>query len=164
MNRSTLAIATAIPLAAALALVGCGSPEPRTPGELPPGAQPSLTGNRLVGTAWELIAIELPTQRTPIIVHEPEEYLLVFPDSQTVAIQADCNSCRGRYNTTGRAVALRAECETMGCGPDSKSELYLAMVNTATSFSISSRGEELYVNCAREDGRLTFRRHGRPED
>jgi hypothetical protein len=152
-------------LVVALAAIGCSAgrnvPANYQGGRLPAGAaagdEIATTENRLAGTVWELIAID-PPDRSPIFVPDPDRYLLQFKSETALAVKADCNSCEGMYNSGGRALAVRVECVTQNCRPGSYGELYLAAINSATTFSFSGNGEELYVNFGAERGTLTFRR------
>ena len=159
-------------LVSALLLGGCSAgrevPANYAGGELPAtdtatqeqaaAEQATMQSNQLVGTVWELIVIDMP-DRGSIFIDVPSDYLLQFKNDKDMAIKADCNSCEGAYSSTGRALVVRVDCETVGCRPGSHGDLYMSSINTASTFSLSKGGKDLYVNFGAEQGVLTFRSH-----
>jgi hypothetical protein len=120
--------------------------------------QAAMQTNRLIGTVWELIVIDMPDRDT-VFIDVPDDYLLQFKNDKDMAVKADCNSCEGAYSSTGRALVVRVDCETVGCRPGSHGELYMDLLNSASSFSLAKNDTELYVNFGAEQGVLTFRGH-----
>lgn len=171
-KTSSFAVLLAVTtLAAVLSLGGCSAgrdvPANYPDGQLPASEvqrqeqaaaeQEAMQTNRLVGTLWELIVIDMPASDT-IFIDVPEDYLLQFKNDKDMAVKADCNSCEGAYSSTGRALVVRVDCETVGCRPGSHGELYMSLLNTASTFSMAKNNTELYVNFGAEQGVLTFRR------
>jgi hypothetical protein len=148
-----------------LTFAGCGGsdvPGNYRGGELPEGVEAgdgeaSMQGNRLVGSVWKLVAIDPPRDQI-MFVDDPDRYLLQFKDEEIVAVKADCNSCEGRYSSSGRALVLRVDCVTQNCRPGSFGERYLAAIDLATTFNMAGNGKELFVNFGAERGVLTFKR------
>ena len=171
-HGSTALLASAFLLASALLLGGCSAghdvPANYPDGELPATDEATqeqaatekatMQSNQLVGSLWELIVIDMPNRDT-IFIDVPKDYLLQFKNDKDMAIKADCNACEGAYSSTGRALVVRVDCETMGCRPGSHGQLFMSLINTASTFSLSKNGKELYVNFGAEQGVLTFRRH-----
>ena len=171
-HGSTALLALAFLIASALLLGGCSAGRDVSAnypdGELPPtdeatqqqaaAEKATMQSNQLVGSVWELIVIDMPDRDT-IFIDVPRDYLLQFKNDKDMAIKADCNACEGAYSSTGRALVVRVDCETMGCRPGSHGQLYMSLINTASTFSLSKSGKELYVNFGAEQGVLTFRRH-----
>ena len=171
-HGSAALLASAFLVASALLLSGCSAGRDVSAnypdGELPAtdeatqeqaaAEKATMQSNQLVGSLWELIVIDMPNRDT-IFIDVPKDYLLQFKNDKDMAIKADCNACEGAYSSTGRALVVRVDCETMGCRPGSHGQLYMSLINTASTFSLAKSGKELYVNFGDEQGVLTFRRH-----
>jgi hypothetical protein len=167
-SKRSIVTAAVVPVAALVlaAAVGCGGgtdiPANYRDGELPAGAAAKSEAaagqeNRLVGTAWKLLAVD-PPDRSIIFMDDPDRYLLQFKSETVVAVKADCNACEGRYQSTGRALVVQIDCVTQGCRPGSYGEYFLSIINTVSSFSMSGSGKELYINYGAERGTMTLRR------
>ncbi len=154
MLRSGLRRLLRLLVASMLALLaglggGCAS-------SYPEGGLPSLEGNRLAGSTWSLISMQPPGAKI-LFIDSPENYLLQFKNESAMIVRADCFTCNGTYNTTGRTLTVLVDCLETGCPPGSFGDRYMVAINDVTSFSMTKN--ELYVNYGAERGRLTFLRH-----
>ena len=78
-------------------------------------------------------------------VDSPEKYTIAFAVDGTVAVTADCNQASGTY-TVGANNALTitlGPATAAACGDGSRSEEFLKLLGTATSYLFS--GDQLFV-------------------
>ena len=155
--KPTIAI---LALGAAFTLTACGGGT-----STPPPSDPSMQTNRLVGTAWELSLIQLPSrERLPVDV--PADYRIAYVEENRFVVQVGSNQCVGHYNSTGRALAVRLDCPSASLPPGSVGKEFLAVLSTASHFGMTSSGQEMYIDSATSGASLSFRRvkPQQPED
>jgi heat shock protein HslJ len=102
--------------------------------------------SRLTGHPWLLYSIRQDSGRTKI--SNPENYTVAFHDDGSVGVKADCNTCGGTYSENPGASLLSISslaCTKMGCGSDSKGDLFAAILGNVSRYSIKSDTLYCYV-------------------
>ncbi len=108
----------------------------------------------LVGITWKLQEIQEMNDNT-IIIDDPEKYTLELDPSGKVDIRADCNYGRGSYEIREQQLSIEVNSLTKAmCPLDSLSEMYIRLLNEATSYVI--RDKDLFISYGIDSGILKF--------
>jgi hypothetical protein len=147
MTKLAAVLAVAALTIVVVALVGCGGTS----------NDPSMQGNRLVGTAWDLSLVQLPN-RERLPVQQPGDYRIAWVEENRFVVQVLRNKCVGNYNSSGRALAVQLDCPAGSLPPGSIGREFLAILSTATHFGMTSSGGEMFIDSSTSGGSLSFRR------
>jgi heat shock protein HslJ len=105
---------------------------------------------------WRLVSIDTDdSSQTP---SDPRLFTVQFFADGNVGLKADCNVGSGRYTLDGETFAVTDIISTLAfCGDDSLDQDFLAALQAATSWSISSDpGDILSLHLDQDGGRMQF--------
>jgi len=103
---------------------------------------------------WRLVTLQRPDST---IVSAPAGVTLTarFDDDGTLAVRADCNSCRARYTLSGAALSVSPmACTLIACPSAPLDGEYARILSTATALEME--GSNLALRSP--EGTLRFRR------
>jgi len=107
----------------------------------------------LEGT-WRWVSFESPVEK--LVVKNPDQYLLTFPEPGRIALKADCNRAAGGV-TLGKDGAIKVGVLAMTramCPEGSLSDRFAQTVGRAVMWS--KRGSDLLLDLPADGGTLRF--------
>ena len=103
---------------------------------------------------WELVELSGGGE-SPVEVAQPDRYTVRFQPGGKVAVGADCNQAAGTYTADNGVLIVIVTVSTLAqCPPDSQSEPFLALFESAITFEFDSDG---FLIVAGDDGSLKLR-------
>jgi len=87
-----------------------------------------------------------------------ERYTLEFADDDSIQVVADCNTGNGSATIDGSQIELAVATTRVACGADSSSDVFLRLLDEASSFVI--RDGRLHLALPMDAGIATFRAVG----
>jgi heat shock protein HslJ len=118
--------------------------------------KPTLTG---VVWQWERF---LGGRNTGAVPAEPSAYTLEFREDGSVAVQADCNSGSGRFESQPPQLLITDLAMTeLACPPGSQSDAFVRNLRDVRSFVF--RGGQLYLSLMADAGIMIFSAEALPE-
>ena len=126
-----------------LVLAGCNAATPTsTPVSTPTSTPTNASTSSLMANTWYLTS---GTSVTPAFQWNlPQEqvgaYTITFNTATDITVRADCNQVLGQYTTTASGgITLTPNVVTLSyCGPNTHDKLYLAMLRTATTYTVTT--------------------------
>jgi heat shock protein HslJ len=141
MNKWTFSILTTI----TVLLAACTSPQTFLPSESQlktsettqaPSNQLSAVGD-ITNITWQWQALSETQPPSQSIVSEPQNYTLNFMPNGTFSAKADCNMVSGTYTLEENKMELIVGPTTLAeCGPDSKYNQYLALLEQVKTYHL----------------------------
>ena len=115
--------------------------------------------NDLLNTTWQWTSLKEAQPASQSVVPNPENYTIVFEKEDTFTATADCNQISGTYLLKGKKLSIMPGPSTMAeCGPDSLSDMYVALLSQVTSYEMD--GDTLILVVGDGNARMAFQNGG----
>lgn len=113
----------------------------------------------LVNIAWQWSSLVEMLPAAQSVVPDPEKYVVIFREDNTLNITADCNVASGTYELIGTQITIQLGPTTLAfCPEDSLSEVFLVLLGNAQGIGV--KGDDLVLVVPEEDAWMSFTNGG----